>query len=137
MTALLTEDEKSRVRRHMGYPEVEAVTVYAMGMVIPMQGMFLLDSAMDNLTAGGASRVRQLLQVLDGLEMKLLKAACYLSVDRIGEIQMRPATGLQGTDLLEREYVRWAKRLGDALGTPYYPYSEKFGAGSMNVRVSR
>jgi hypothetical protein len=136
MSATLTESEKSAVRRHLGFPETEAVSVYAMGMVIPMQGMFLVDSAMTHLTEAGASRTRDLLGVLDGLEKKMLKAACCLTVERIGEIQMRPSTGAQGTDLIEREYIRWAKRLSDCLGVPYYPYAEKF-SGGCNIRVKR
>jgi len=136
MSATLTESEKSAVRRHLGFPETEAVSVYAMGMVIPMQGMFLVDSAMNHLTEAGASRTRDLLGVLDGLEKKMLKAACYLTVERIGEIQMRPSSGAQGTDLIEREYIRWAKRLSDCLGVPYYPHSEKF-SGGCNIRVTR
>lgn len=136
MSAVLTNAEKSAVRRHLGFPEVESVSVYAMGMVIPMQGMYLVESAVDHLTTEGAARVRDLIGVLDGLEQKMLKAACYLTVERIGEIQMRAATGPQGTDLLEKEYIRWAKRLSDCLGVPYYPYSEKF-SGGMNVRVRR
>ena len=134
MSAILTNVEKSAVRRHLGFPEVESVSVYAMGMVIPMQGLYLVDSAMDHLTESGATRVRELLGVLDGLEQRMIKAACYLTVERIGEIQMRAANGPQGTDLIEREYLRWAKRLSDCLGVPYYPYSEKF-SGSFNVRV--
>ena len=133
---VLNENEKSRCRRHLGYPETNSISVYAMGTVIPMQGMFLLESQMDALSANGADRVRQLLGVLDKMEEKMIKAACYLTVDRIGDIQMRPATGRQGTDLLETEYLRWAKRLSDALGVPYYCGSEEFGGG-MNVGVSR
>lgn len=132
----LTDSEKSRVRRHLGYPEVTAGSAYAMGMVIPLQPLFLVDSAMGKLTVDGVNRVRELLGVLDGLEQKMLKAACYVVVNRIGEIEMRPATGQQGTDLLEREYIRWAKRLADCLGAPYYAISEKFSGGN-NVKVMR
>jgi hypothetical protein len=135
MTAL-NENEKSRCRRHLGYPETNSITVYAMGTILPMQGLFLLESQMDALSANGADRVRQLIDVLDTMEAKMIKAACYLTVDRIGEIQMRPAGGRQGTDLLETEYLRWAKRLSDVLGVPYYYYSEKFGGG-INVKVGR
>jgi len=133
---LLTDSEKSRVRRHLGYPEVTSGSAYAMGMVIPLQPLFLVDRAMDLLTDEGLTRVRTLLVTLDGLEQKMLKAACYVVVNRIGEIEMRPANGKQGTDLLEHEYVRWAKRLADCLGAPYYPISEKFSGGN-NVRVVR
>ena len=137
MSALLTEDEKARCRRHMGFPEVAAVSVYAMGMVIPMQGAFLLEAALSSQTQYSAERVRQLLGILDGFEAKMLKAACYLTVESIGDIKMRGAqSGMTSTDLLRREYISWAKRLSDTLGVPYYPYAEMF-QGSGNIRVRR
>ena len=137
MAALLTEDEKARCRRHLGFPEVAAVSVYAMGMVIPMQGAFLLEAALDRQTVYSAERVRQLLGILDGFEAKMLKAACYLTVESIGDIRMRGAqSGMTATDLLRREYIYWAKRLTDTLGVPYYPYAEMF-QGQGNVKVRR
>jgi hypothetical protein len=137
MSALLTEDEKARCRRHLGFPEVAAVSVYAMGMVIPMQGAFLLEAALSSQTQYSAERVRQLLGILDGFETKMLKAACYLTVESIGDIKMRGAqSGMTSTDLLRREYIYWAKRLSDTLGVPYYPYAEMF-QGQGNIRVRR
>lgn len=140
MSAALSESEKAQTRRHLGFPGTSAVSVYAMGMVIPMQGTFLLESAMDHLTEHSAQRVRQLLSVLDGLEQKLLKAVCYLTVESIGQIKMRPADpGKTPTDLIQKEYVRWALKLSDELGVPYYPYASAFngGANSTCVKVRR
>lgn len=136
MSHPLNANEKSRAKRHLGYPETNSISVYAFGTTIPMQGLFLLESQLEALSADGADRARDLLNILDKLETKMIKAACYLTVDRIGDIQMRPATGRQGTDLLEIEYLRWAKRLSDCLGVPYYYYSEKFGGG-LNIKVQR
>lgn len=140
MSATLTESEKAQVRRHLGFPGTSAVSVYAMGMVIPMQGAFLLDSAMDHQTEFSVQRVRQLLSILEGMEQKLLKAVCYLTVESIGQIKMRPAQpGQTPTDLIQREYVRWALRLSDELGVPYYPYASAFGGagGNHTVKVMR
>ena len=140
MSATLSEAEKAMVRRHLGFPGTSAVSVYAMGMVIPMQGAFLVESAMDHLTEFSATRIRQLLGIVDGIEQKMLKAMCYLTVESIGNIKMRPAqAGQTATDLLQREYVRWAMRISDELGVPYYPFASAFSGsgGGMNVRVKR
>lgn len=138
MSAILTEQEKAAVRRHLGFPGTSAVSVYAMGMVIPLQGAFLLESAMDHLTEWSAERVRSLCGTLDKMEQKLVQAACYLTVESIGSIKMRAGTPGQSTpDLLRKEYVFWAKRLSDELGVPYYPYAEVFTQGGANIRVSR
>lgn len=138
MSYTLSQAEMAGVRRHLGFPGTSAVSVYAMGMVIPMQGAFLVESAMDHLTEFSAQRVRQLLGVLEGLEMKLLKAVCYLTVESIGQIKMRPATaGQTATDLIQREYVRWAMKLSDELGVPYYPFASAFQGTGINIRVKR
>lgn len=137
MTATLTNEEKSKVRRHLGYPETTATSAYAFGIPITLQGMFLVDNAMNVLNEEGASRVRSLLAILDGMEQKIIKAVCTLTVESVGDIKMRGAqAGMTGTDLLEREYRRWASRLADCLGVPFYPYSNRFGGGG-NVAVRR
>jgi len=138
MSYLLTESEKAMTRRHLGFPGTSAVSVYAFGMVIPMQGAFLIESAMDHLTEHSVARVRQLLGILEGLEVKLLKAVSYLTVESIGAIKMRGAqNGMTSTDLIQREYVRWAMKLSDELGQPYYPYASAFmGSGGVtNLKV--
>ena len=138
MSFLLTEEEKARVRTHLGFPGTSNPSVYMFGQVINVQGSFLVESAMDHLMEHSASRVRQLLGVCDGLEQKMIKAACYLTVESVGDIKMRPNKGGESaTDALRREYVYWAERLADELGVPYYPYASHFKGGSMNVRVSR
>ena len=137
MPVALRRGEKSRVRRHLGYPETTSVSAYAMGIPTTVQGMFLVDSAVDHLEDSAADRVRNLLAILDGMEQKILKAICTLTVESVGDIRMRGAQqGMTGTDLLEREYRRWAQRLADCLGVPMYPYANRFGGG-INIPVSR
>lgn len=134
--AQLSEDEKARVRRHLGYPEVSTNVVYTAGLSTPTMALAMIESAMTRLSVEGVGRVRELLDVLDMLEKKMLKAACYVTVNRIGDIEMRPANGMQGTDLLEKEYIRWMKRLADCIGVAPHPFSSKVsGSSSMNVRV--
>lgn len=135
MAVILTNEEKSKVRRHLGFPETTAVSAYAFGIPITLQGVFLVDNAMNVLNEEGAARVRELLAVLDSMEQKILKAACTLTVESVDNIKMRGAqAGMTATDLLEREYKRWASRLADCLGVPFYPYSNRFGGGA-NVPV--
>jgi len=137
MSVILTNDEKSRVRRHLGFPETNSTSAYAFGIPITLQGVFLVDNAMEVLNESGAARVRELLAILDGLEGKILKAVCTLQVESVGDIKMRGAQqGMTSTDLIEREYRRWASRLADCLGVPFYPYSNRFGGGA-NIPVGR
>jgi hypothetical protein len=136
MSALLTEDEKARTRRHLGYPESTSPIIYAMGMVQPTQPAFLLEMAMNHLTEESKERVQTLLGVLDGFEAKIIKAACLLSAQQVGEITLRTNANQNTTDLLRKEYKYWCQRLADCLGVTMYPYATHAG-GNMNVRVAR
>lgn len=138
---MLSEDEKERVRYHLGYMATtfggqQAAAGIQFGVPRPAQTVFLLEEAITILLTNPAAiaRVQRLLNILDGMEKKMEAAACTLVAERVGELKLRD----DHPDLLEREYVRWAKRLADVLGVPLYPYSDRFRArgagGSVPVR---
>lgn len=132
----LTEAEKERVRYHLGYMGTsfggnQAAASLSFGIPRPVQTMFLVEDAIQVLLTNElvCQRVRRVLAVLDGIEEKLAAATCQLGVESVGDIKLRGAEpGRTVTDMLEREYVRWAKRLADILGVPLYPYSDRFAA---------
>lgn len=137
MTLQLTVEEKGRIRRHLGYPVVHAISSYQLGIPKPLQAMFLIESAMDNLMDDAFENVRGLLQKLDEFENKIFCASDQLQVARIGDMELRSAMpGQTVTDLLEREYRRWAERLADALGVPLYPFSTRFRASGRGGNIS-
>jgi hypothetical protein len=92
--------------------------------------------AMNHLTEESKERVQTLLGVLDGFEAKIIKAACLLSAQQVGEITLRTNANQNTTDLLRKEYKYWCQRLADCLGVTMYPYATHAG-GNMNVRVAR
>ena len=139
---VLTEEEKARVRHHTGYPEVQPAASIQFGVPRPVQTAFLLESAMGLLLITAVPRVREILQILDDLEQKIIDAQCYLVADKLGEISLAGAGGDSqnrlATDRLEGEYVRWAQRLVDIFGVPLYPGSARFSNGGRkfgNIRV--
>jgi hypothetical protein len=74
------------------------------------------------------NRVRSILDQLDKIEEQIKNATCSLIAESVGELKLRAGF----PDLLEKEYVRWARRLADILGVPLYAYSNRFvksGAG--------
>lgn len=141
---MLNDQEKERVRYHLGYMGTSfggagAAASLSFGMARPVQTMFLVEQAIQTLLTNpyAVERARKILCNLDRLEEQLMAATCQLGVESIGNIKMRGAArGETHTDLLEREYVRWAKRLADLLGVPLYAYSDRFrGHGVRNVSV--
>lgn len=152
MATPLTDSEKERIRYHMGYMGtsfggVSAAASLSYGIARPIQTMFLVENAIQQLLVNpfAVDRVRRVLQVLDELEAKLQAASCTLVAGQLGDLQLHPGKdrGEYFTDLLEREYKRWAMRLADILGCPLYKFSTRFGGGGGhgsgrvgNVRVS-
>lgn len=141
MPTTLTEEEKNRVRYHLGYPLTtyggeQAAAGIQFGIGRPQQTNFLLEQALQILLtdANSLERVRILLARLDKIESQMVCALPQLGVEQLGEITLRGAdAGKTVTDLLEREYRRWGGRLAEVLGVPYYPFSERYqrrGPGS-------
>jgi len=145
VVAALTPEEISRVAYHTGYMLTsfsgagEAASLQY-GIPRPVQTMFLVQQAVQLLTNPFAvDRCRRILFTLDDIERKLQSATCTLAVEKLGDMTLRGAdAGKTFPDLLEREYVRWAKRLADLLGIPLYPYSARFrgGSGTGSIPVS-
>ena len=132
---MLTEDEKERCRYHLGYMGTtfggsHGAAGIAFGVPRPAQTVFLLEQAISNLLTNtfAVDRVRRMLFTLDKIEEQLQNALCTLIADKLGDLQLHPlrSQGKLFPDSLEREYLRWAKRLADHLGVPLYPYSDRF-----------
>lgn len=129
---MFDDAEKERIKYHMGYTGQSTAAGLAYGLPVPIQTMFLVESAIDRLNTGSEDRVRKLITILDQVECRMEGAMDYLTVDRVDSIEIRS----DQIDKLEDEYCRWASRLADVLGSPLYPGSSKFrrlfGAGGPN-----
>lgn len=118
----LTDQEKERVRYHLGYPEVQPAASITFGIPRPIQTMFLVESAMNYLMPVAEDRVRSIIGVMDGVECRLIEAQDRLAAKRIDSLELRDDEPSQ----LETEYQRWGFRLADTLGVPVYAYSTKY-----------
>ena len=135
----LTDEEKERIRYHLGYLETSLAPSIQFGIPRPLQTLFLVEDAIQLLINPFAiERVRRVLFELDQIEQQISCVRVQLMAEQLGDIKLRSAEpGRTVTDLLEGEYTRWAKRLADILGVPLYWYSSRFkgrgGAGSIPV----
>lgn len=126
----------------MGYLNVEPGPSITLGFPSAQQPEFLLERAMDNIIPGAVGRIIDTLDTLDCLESDLRGAVKQLSVQQLGEMKLRNDNNEPNAcDLIEREYVRWAKRLADDLGAPLNVFSERFRslggpAASGNIPVA-
>ena len=131
-----TDEEKQRIRYHLGYPSVKSAAALSYGMVKPLQTLFLVESAMNLILPVAEDKVRGLLNTLDTIECRLQDAQTRMAATSVDTLTMRR----DEADALETEYRRWANRLADTLGVPLYAYSLRFQrqgavyAGSIPVR---
>jgi hypothetical protein len=132
----LTPSERERTRYHLGYLNTGIAGSIQFGLPRPVQTLFILEDAMSIMTDDSAvGRVRQHLKILDDIECRMVSAQSRLAAQQLGEITLRD----NEPDLLENEYYRWAGRLADQLGVPFYAYSNRFKgrgptSGSIPVR---
>ena len=116
---------------------VQPVGSTSFGIPYPIQTLFIVEDSMTNLIAEIVPKVRSLLDVLDGIECRMLSAQDRLAAISMGELKLRD----DEPEMLEREYFRWAGRLADTLGVPFYAFSNRFkgkgaSGGSIPVRNS-
>lgn len=130
----LSAAERERVGYHLGYLQVSGAASIQLGIPRPLQTVFLLEQALNNVIEAAVPRVRRIIGVMDGVETKLCEAQDRLAAQQLDSLTLRE----NEPDMLEREYVRWGKRLADLLGVPLYPYSERYRntvtSGNIPVR---
>lgn len=124
--------ERERIKYHLGYTGQSTAVGLSYGLPIPVQTMFLVESAVNRLGAESEDRVRKLITILDKIECKMEGGLDYLVVDSVEQVDIKD----DYLDRLEDEYCRWAARLADVVGAPLYPGAAKFrrlfGTGGAN-----
>jgi len=125
----LTDEEKGRVRYHMGYPALTSNASLAMGVPVFTQTNFVLETNMVKILESAVETVRRILRVMDDIELKLIDAQDRLAAIQLEELHLRE----DETDKLEGEYRRWGYRLADTLAAPIYPYARRYQMTGGNV----
>lgn len=132
----LDETDKERVRYHLGYLNAQQAASIQLGIPRPLQTIFLVEAAMNLVIEAAVPRVQSIVNVMDGIEQKLVDAQTRLAAIQLEDLKLRE----NECEKLEREYVRWGMRLADLLGCPIYPYSQRYrmymgsSGGSIPVR---
>lgn len=129
MAVVLTNDEKSRIRYYLGYPQTAPLAAsIQLGIPRPTATGFLLEEAMSLLQEQGAlDNVRRILAILGEIECTLVASVTSLVASELGEMKLHPGKdrGHYATDLFEREVSRWTDRLAEIFAVPRYAYSTR------------
>lgn len=120
---MLTPEQRMQVKRHLGYPLITAAETLRSGMLPsgPDDLTFAMEKAMDNLIPEAEAVVREYLKQLACIEGIQAEQRQDLGVLGVGTVQL---AGSQGMSAVDDEYRKWAKKLSDAIGVPFYRHSK-------------
>lgn len=136
-SGVLTEQEKGRLRSHLGYIGTQPATSIVLGVQGSTQVQFLIEGAMNRIPVSQMDLVRRWISILDNIEAIQFEAIERLAAKQLGDITLNESE----TDDLEKEHTRWARKVADFLGCPLNPYSARLTEGTgkapLNLAVRR
>ena len=132
---MLTPDIKSRVRRHLGFPNVATIATYFLGVPAAMEPFYILEAAMDSVLPVAEKIVVKMVRRLDKIAEIIFDDTDTLVASSVGNIDINPE---QFEKLIQR--YRWFQgELANALGAYVNSFDKRFGSGAgmggINVRV--
>jgi hypothetical protein len=133
VNAILSDEEKSRIRYYLGYPVAVDVTTFTLGIPAVAQTLFILEGQMNKIPEGAVGLVRNCVAVLDGIEAQLVEAQAYFAATRVSDINVND----RHTEKLDAEARKWILKLAELLGAPVNVYSTRMNSGvpAMNIPV--
>jgi hypothetical protein len=132
--AVFSEDEKVRIRHHLGYTNVGDVYTLVGGVPAAVQTQFMIEGALQRLRVEAAPKARELLCRLDSLERDYYcGAADFASVNKIDNIEINPKRRRE----LGGYYRTAMQAMGNLLSIVPNPWDQRdiLNVGSINVPV--
>jgi hypothetical protein len=127
VNAILSDEEKSRIRYYLGYPVAVDVSTFTLGIPAVAQTLFILEGQMNKVPEAAVGLVRNCVAVLDGIEAQLVEAQGYFAATRVDSININD----RHTEKLDEESRKWVMKLAELLGSPINIYSTRFNSGSV------
>lgn len=127
----LTDEEKVKIRHHLGYLNVSAVQTFVLGSPAAVETQFIIEGAMTKVLDAALPEVRRHLVILDQIEAQMVEDHELLAVSQVGEIAVRP----DEQQALDLRYQRWRQSLANLLGVYPNPFDKRYGS-RVNVPVS-
>lgn len=128
----LDDSDKVRIRSHMGYPQVRATASFALGTPAAIETSFIIELAMNEVLPEAVPLIRDLLNVLDGLELIMVQDHDLAAVNTVGEITLNQKEQSQ----LDSRYERWLAKLENIMGVARNPFDKIPQRKGINARVS-
>lgn len=133
--AVLTEEEKNRIRYHGGYLLTDPASAITLGIPAASQPAFLVEQAMEHIPESAIAIVRNAVSKCDFTEQNIMLAQRRMVARSVDEIDLNPDEANQ----LRGEYRYWVQKLYDILGAPVNAYASAFQTGGrmpLNLSVA-
>lgn len=128
---MITEDEKAKIRHHLGYPALAQNTQIGLGFPAAGHTMFILETAMNEVRPSGLAMVRRSLNECECIEAQLSQSRRQrLQTAAVESIVFRGRDELSD---LEDQYNLWTGKLADNLGCTKQPFSHTHARGDITV----
>jgi hypothetical protein len=127
----LVEDEKVKIRHHLGFLNVSQVATFALGTPAAVETQFIIEQAMNLVLESALTIVRKHISILDMIEEQMVCDLELLAVTKVGEIDVNEKEHQK----LRIEYSRWQSSLANCLGVYPNPWDKRQDMG-INVPVS-
>lgn len=131
---MLTNEEKARIRHHMGYLNVQAAATFQLGVPAALQTTFMIEQAFTKILPEAENMVKVFLCRLDDVEKQVFGNLDFAEIESTANIKVDPKRLAK----LAQTYKIAQEGLANLLGVPPNPFDMRSwlqGAGGMNVPV--
>lgn len=131
---MLTNEEKARIRHHMGYLNVQAAATFQLGVPAALQTTFMIELAFEKIIPDAENMVKVFLCRMDDVEKQVFGNLDLAEIESTGNIKVDPKRLAK----LAQTYKIAQEALANLLGVPPNPFDMRSwlqGAGGMNVPV--
>lgn len=126
VAAVLTEQDKSRIRGHMGYPDVRAAASFVVGFPATIETAYLIETAMNEVRIEAVPRLRRILDVLDSFEELDAEDVEVHVASKVGEIEVNN----KEHRVIDDRYDVWLGKLENFLCVSRNPFDKRWAGGS-------
>jgi hypothetical protein len=125
----ITEQEKVRIRHHLGYLNVAASQTFVLGAPAALETQFLIEGAMNRILPEAEGLVREHLAKCDFVEQQVVENQELLAITVVGEIQVRQ----DEFEALMKRYHYWRNSLANDMGIYPNPFDKRFAGVNIPV----
>ena len=134
--AVLTEQEKVRIRHHLGYLNVQEASTFVLGTPSSVETQFIIEGAFNRVLESAVPLLRDLLGKLNATEEQMFCGQENMALLKIGEITMNSTGEDREQKELRRSYEYWKRSMANILGVMVNPFDKRTGVYRVSGGIS-